>query len=167
MFELGLVALKQAVERGAFCAAEWELGFLGGDLPTADLGQGVMIGCHPWRNYDAYADLLRNTDVGLSLMLSPHTSYPPLEMAACGATVVTNTYAVKTSSRLQQISENLLPVRPCVEAIVEGLLAAARRAENLPERFAGAVLDVPPDWDAALEPLMLRLLAIWQECRGQ
>lgn len=168
LFEMGLVALKQAAARGAFPAAEWELGFIGGDeMPTADLGGGVLIKSHPWRDYQSYARLLQSADVGLSLMLSPHTSYPPLEMAACGATVVTNTFAVKTAARLGAISTNLLPVEPCVEDIVAGLLAAVERADQLPERFAGAMLDVPPDWDAALDPVLPRILDMWNACRGR
>ncbi len=161
LFEMGLVALKLAAEQGAFPPSQWELGFLGADLPPADLGQGISIQHHAWRSYDDYARLLRQSDVGLSLMLSPHTSYPPLEMAACGATVVTNTFGVKSEQRLRQISDNLLPVEPRLESIVAGILAAVARTDQLPQRFAGSVLNLPPDWDAALEPLVSQLEAIW------
>ena len=47
-----------------------------------------------------YADLLCATAVGLSLMISPHPSYPPLELAAFGAKVITNRYANKDLSSL-------------------------------------------------------------------
>jgi hypothetical protein len=87
-------------------------------------------------------------------------------MAACGATVVTNTFAVKTAERLQRISPNLLPVEPRVDEIVTGLLAAVKRADQLPERFAGALLDVPPDWNAALDPVLPRIFDMWTACRG-
>lgn len=166
LFELGLVALKRAVDRGAFPADTWELGFIGGNLPPADLAGEVTIHPHPWRDYNDYARLLRETDVGLSLMLSPHTSYPPLEMAACGATVVTNTFSVKTANRLRRISENILPVQPRLEDITDGLVTAAARAENLPDRFAGSMLDVPSDWNMAIAPLLPKLLEMWDDCRS-
>ncbi len=167
LFEMGLVALKLAVAQGAFSPTEWEIDFIGGDGPAADLGCGVVIKPIAWCDYDAYPRLLQTADVGLSLMLSPHTSYPPLEMAACGATVVTNTFAVKTAERLRRISPNLLPVEPRVEDIAAGLCAAAARADQLPERFAGTVLDVPQDWNAAFDPVVPRLLEMWNACRGR
>lgn len=165
LFEMGLTALKLAADLGAFPADEWELSFIGGDLPAADLGQGVIVKSLPWKGYEDYARLLRQSDVGLSLMLSPHTSYPPLEMAACGATVVTNTYSVKTADRLQAMSENILPVQPRLEDIVEGLLAATARVDQLSSRLAGSMLDAPTDWESALEPLLPRLLGMWEDCQ--
>ena len=45
-----------------------------------------------------YDRVLRTAQIGLSLMLSPHPSYPPLEMAAYGMVVVTNRYGTKDLS---------------------------------------------------------------------
>jgi hypothetical protein len=45
-------------------------------------------------------------------MLSPHPSYPPLEMAAFGVRVVTNTYANKDLSHLSPFIESLPIVTP-------------------------------------------------------
>jgi hypothetical protein len=39
--------------------------------------------------------MLRSTAVGLSLMCSPHPSYPPLEMAHFGVRTITNRFANK------------------------------------------------------------------------
>ena len=44
---------------------------------------------------DAYAALLRESAIGISLMVSPHPSYPPLEMAHLGMLVLTNRFAAK------------------------------------------------------------------------
>ena len=46
----------------------------------------------------AYADLLNESAVGISLMLSPHPSYPPLDMAHAGVLTITNSYANKNLS---------------------------------------------------------------------
>ncbi|GAC1558062.1 MAG: hypothetical protein NVS2B5_20460 [Beijerinckiaceae bacterium] len=43
----------------------------------------------------AYADLLSRASVGISLMISPHPSYPPLEMAHAGLRTITNSYEFK------------------------------------------------------------------------
>lgn len=166
LFEIGLLALRRAVDRGAFRAADWDLWFIGGQVPPRDLGHGVVIRQHPWLDYDGYAGLLRTCDVGLSLMLSPHTSYPPLEMAACGATVVTNTFANKTADRLRGYSDNLIPVTPSVAAIADGLVAACERTADTTARARGAVLSVPASWDEAFAHVVPRLVEAWRASVG-
>jgi hypothetical protein len=42
-----------------------------------------------------YADYLSRASIGISLMISPHPSYPPLEMAEAGLTTITNCFGVK------------------------------------------------------------------------
>ena len=41
---------------------------------------------------EAYAELLAKAKIGISLMVSPHPSYPPYEMLASGLKTYTNTY---------------------------------------------------------------------------
>ena len=60
-------------------------------------------------------------------MLSPHTSYPVLEMAASGGLSVTNTFATKTREALEKLSDNIVATEPTVEAMAEGLIVAAKR----------------------------------------
>ena len=163
LFDLGLLGLRDAVRRGAFPASEWELWFIGGEVPARDLGRGLVIRQHPWLDYDGYAGLLRSCDVGLSLMLSPHTSYPPLEMAACGASVVTNTFANKTADVLSAYAGNLLPVAPTVSGITEGLLAAAERASDIDARRSGSEVRVPGTWEEAFAPVLPSLERVWRD----
>lgn len=68
---------------------------------------------------DAYAELLSTSAVGLSLMVSPHPSYPPLEMAAFGMGVVTNTYANKDLSTFSENIRSIPVMSP--EAIADAL----------------------------------------------
>jgi len=53
---------------------------------------------------EEYGMLMSRSAVGLSLMVSPHPSYPPLEMAAAGMLVLTNTYLRKD---LSEVHENI------------------------------------------------------------
>ncbi|PCE67659.1 hypothetical protein [Salinivibrio sp. YCSC6] len=59
------------------------------------LGNGLAVESVGKLSLEQYADLLAESSIGLSLMLSPHPSYPPLEMAMFGVDVITNTYANK------------------------------------------------------------------------
>ncbi len=88
-------------------ASEWEIVAPGELLEDIDLGP-VRLRALGKLSIDAYAELLATSAVGLSLMVSPHPSYPPLEMAAFGMGVVTNAYANKD---LAGFSSNVVSVR--------------------------------------------------------
>jgi hypothetical protein len=167
LFEMGLLALREVVDRGAVAAAEWDLWFIGGAVPPRDLGRGVVIRQHPWLDYDRYAALLRSCDVGVSLMLSPHTSYPPLEMAACGASVVTNTFANKTAERLRSYSQNLLPVEPTVKSIADGIAEAVARTADVAAREQGSNVKVPATWEDSFKPVIPHLVNVWETHVGR
>lgn len=99
-------------------------------------------------------------------MLPPHTSYPPLEMAACGASVVTNTFANKDAERLTGYSPNMIPAAPTVESITAGLLEAAARVDDLHARRDGSRVDAPASWEEAFAPVLPTLAAMWDDCRS-
>ncbi len=77
---------------------DWRILAAGEDFTPIDLGFGCQLLSLGKLTLESYADLLSRTAVGLSLMVSPHPSYPPLEMAAFGARVVTNRFANKNLS---------------------------------------------------------------------
>lgn len=150
LFGLGLHSLRSVVAHPAFADADWEFQAIGGrgSLPDLELGHGRMLRNAPWLDYAGYAELLRGADILLCLMLSPHTSYPVLEMAACGGLVVTNSFACKTPARLRQISPNIIAARPTIEGIAAGLIDAAERAAAGYDR--GAPLALPASWEESL-----------------
>ncbi len=162
MFELGLYALRTAVMSGYFSGEDWEMLFIGETLPSAELGPGVTIKSASWLNYDAYAKLMRESDIALSLMLSPHTSYPPLEIAACGGIAVTNIFANKTAERLHGISPNIIGVPPTLEGITGGLKEACERVRN--GRRSTRRPTVPMDWQTSFADAVPRAVAMYQSC---
>jgi hypothetical protein len=166
LYELGMVALRRAVERGAFCGEQWELWFIGGDLPSVGLGNGVVIRQSPWSNYEDYARLLRNSTVGLSLMLSPHPSYPPLEMGMCGMLPVTTTFLGKSENLLKSYCRNIIAVPPHLEAVVDGLMEAFMRSGEIEARRINAASSLPSTWDEVFNPMIPRLADFWRQCGG-
>jgi hypothetical protein len=167
MYELGMVALRQAVARGAFPADQWELLFIGENLPPVHLGNGVVIRQAPWSSYDGYAALLRSSTVGLSLMLSPHPSYPPLEMGMCGMLPVTTTFSVKTAEVLEGYCRNIVAVPPRVEAVVDGLMQAFARSGDIDARRQNSVSTLPSTWDEVFEPMLPRIAEFWRVCAAR
>jgi hypothetical protein len=79
-------------------------------------------------NWSQYADLAGTIDVGLSLMDTPHPSYPPLDLAASGAVVVTNRFGNKTD--LSGYSSNLICADLERDALVNALRSAVTLASN-------------------------------------
>lgn len=79
-------------------ASQWQVIGLGEAFDPIDLGAGCRLVSLGKRSLDEYANLLCDAAVGFSLMVSPHPSYPPLEMAAFGLHVVTNRFANKNLS---------------------------------------------------------------------
>ena len=156
MFELGILALRHAMNAGALNPKQWD--FLGigtvGTSFTVPL-PGTTLRTLPRTNLKIYADLLPTCDLGLSLMYTPHPSLVPLEMAAAGMIAVTNTFANKSAEALRAISSNIEPAAPTIPAIAEALARAEARIPNLGARAAAAKIHWPTDWNDALSPQRL------------
>lgn len=118
-------------------AAQWEVAAPGELQSDLDLGPFSLKALGKL-NIDAYAELLSTSALGLSLMVSPHPSYPPLEMAAFGMGVVTNRYDNK---RLDETTANIVSLESMTpEAICAALTAqvdACERRQMMPGPIAG------------------------------
>ncbi|MDR2574380.1 MAG: hypothetical protein LBC94_08600 [Desulfovibrio sp.] len=136
-FETGLETLSRFFAelppsgRGRFSA-------LSAGLPHEDvpLAEGAMLKSLGRLSIQNYIALLARAHVGLSLMISPHPSYPPLEMALFGLPTVTTDYGVKKmreahplllSTAWPEVDE-LLPLLREAVVKAEKLKPAARRA---------------------------------------
>ncbi len=102
MFEMGIAALVALFADPAIAAAGWTAHGIGSiDVKDRlELAPGQFLRMVPKTNLQDYTAMLPGFDVGLSLMLTPHPSLVPLEMAAAGLSTVTNTFANKTPERL-------------------------------------------------------------------
>jgi hypothetical protein len=98
-------------------------------------------------------------------MISPHTSYPPLEMAACDGLVVTNTFETKTASLLAGISSRIVGVDPDPEALAAAL-ADATRAVVAGTAPPATPLGLPATWDEAFRDVVPWLAKAVRELSG-
>lgn len=76
-------------------ASDWKVLSVGETHRAVDLGGGMKMRSSGKLSLESYARVLSESSVGLSLMVSPHPSYPPLEMAHYGVLVLTNNYGEK------------------------------------------------------------------------
>lgn len=165
LFWRGLEALDRATKEGLFPASEWEFVFVGKDVPTGvTFDSGIAVHVVDSVPMDQYAATIRTLDVGLALMATPHPSYPPLDMAACGCTVVTNRYGLKTS--LDAYADDIIASELGVEALVDALRMAEQRAVA---RRAGGVAERSPrlsdSWDISVRPATAFLTEAWADVR--
>jgi glycosyltransferase involved in cell wall biosynthesis len=161
LYELGVLALEQAVATGAFDG--WELDGIGtvDARRSLELGSRATLSLLPRSAQAAYAQTLRDHDVGLALMYTPHPSLVPIEMASAGMLTVTNTFENKTADALAQISPNLLAAEPTVDAIAQRLVDAATAAGDSAARAAGGEVRWSRDWDRSFDDELVRRVLAW------
>lgn len=105
-----------------------------GPHDPVDLGDKRKLTSVCKLSLEDYAQMLLRCSAGVSLMASPHPSYPPLEMAHFGLRKVTNGYFCKD---LSSFHPNIQSVRSIAEANLAAALAeACRRSVNPPEAYA-------------------------------
>jgi hypothetical protein len=121
MFPTAVEALELFLGREGLTPDQVELLSVGMRHPHVTLAGGHRLTCLGKLPLSAYPDWLLGVDVGLSLMLSPHPSHPPLEMATAGVRVVTNRFGPKDLSRL---TPAILSVDPTPQAVADGLSRA-------------------------------------------
>ena len=140
MFEMGIAALCRLFADPEIVQAGWTAHGIGttGSADRLELAPGLFLGMMPKTSLSGYTAMLPGFDVGLSLMLTPHPSLVPLEMAAAGLVTVTNTFANKTAEALGAISPNLIGAKPTLEGIVDALRKAIARVDDIEARLAGA-----------------------------
>lgn len=158
LFHIGLDVIDRAINQGVLDLNEWEVFLVGKDIPNVTFGDGYVPQRCEGLEWKAYADLAGTIDLGLSLMYTPHPSYPPLDLAASGAIVVTNKFANKQD--LSNYSRNIICAELDTEALVEALRTGVALAEDQQTRsrnFSANALGA--DWAAAFEETLQLLTA--------
>ena len=159
MYWRGLEALNAAIEEGVLDPQDWEFHFAGHGAEHVALPRGAVPRFPGLMDWKQYATFIRTIDVGLSLMYTPHPSYPPLDLAAVGAVVVTNRFGVKQS--LDEYSQNIICTEPDVSSLVEGLRRATILSADMVTRSAYFEASrLQRDWAVSMLPALDRI-ATW------
>lgn len=103
-FNLVVAALKKWVMMQPDIE-EWEILSAGEMHRSIPLGNGKELVSVGKLTIEEYARTLQETYAGISLMCSPHPSYPPLEMSVFDVKTITNTYANKD---LKDFNDNMV-----------------------------------------------------------
>lgn len=128
LFYRGLEVLDQAVLEGVIDPDRWEVIFVGKDVPRVRLGEKLEPKILPTMGWREYGQFIAQVQVGFCLMCTPHPSYPPLDLSAAGAFVLTNRFGLKRD--LRQYSDRIVCSELDTRALLEGLRTVITMAEN-------------------------------------
>ena len=99
---------------------EWKIISMGEEHIPAFVKNGLIIKSVGKLTLDEYAKKMEESYLGISLMVSPHPSYPPLEMSSFGIKTITNQYENKDMS---YFNENIISVEHCdADSIAEKII---------------------------------------------
>ena len=156
LFFTALKTLDEAFTENILEPAEWDCYMAGQDgLSTIVLKSGVEINPLGKMSIDDYYRFAQGVDLGISLMLAPHPSYPPLELSSLGAAVVTTKYDTKAD--LSMYNDNLIMGNPDPEDLKKALRKAAAMQESKRRDNAKAT-KLEADWNIALKPVVASII---------
>jgi hypothetical protein len=158
LFYLGLQVLEQALLQGVIDGQRWEIVFVGSHIPELVLHGGIRPQRRENLDWADYAALIGGADLGLSLMGTPHPSYPPLDLVASGAVVVSSRHGAKQD--LSAWSRNLILCDAAVQPLVDGLRAGVALVDDKARRQAQfEATTLSRDWGRSLHGVVEQLAA--------
>lgn len=104
-FSLIVQSINLFIERYPDLAKEWTFISIGAPIKKIILSDGRQLKTFGKMSLSDYAKVLSESKLGISLMCSPHPSYPPIEMAAFGVKTITNSFPEKN---LTNFSKNII-----------------------------------------------------------
>ncbi len=96
-------------------SSEWTIYSAGESHQDIILDNGAIIKSVGKLTLEDYANMLLESYAGISLMASPHPSYPPLEMSTFGIRVITNSFSNKD---LQDFNSNIISIKKVSPAVI-------------------------------------------------
>uniref|UniRef100_A0A7S4CV53 Glycosyl transferase family 1 domain-containing protein n=1 Tax=Eutreptiella gymnastica TaxID=73025 RepID=A0A7S4CV53_9EUGL len=167
-YELTINALSQAVCHPVF-ATNWEIIGMGAPKDYFEYlgmpcGKKIVMKIRKNVPENEYRRLVQTGDVGLSLMISPHPSLPPFDLVAAGLVTVTNSFGTKTAPLLEAVSKNFVVVEPYLMGVVQGLVTAARRSQDVPQRLQNSAnMNWESSWlgDRCYGPPLMNMVKHW------
>ena len=154
LFYLGLNSIKKAFDDGVLDSKRWEVYFAGAENHEIEISRNFVAKNLGKMDIQDYGKFANKVDLAISLMMAPHPSYPPLEMAISGSRVVSTQYQNKTN--LTNYSKNILLADYSVESIVDRIklamdISEVERVENLK---SSKILN---DWNKAFEDVIQKI----------
>lgn len=142
-FELLVEGLRTWQSRNPRANSAFEVVFVGEEFDNSLLKGLENARCAGKLSIEEYAEMLNRACVGVSLMVSPHPSYPPLEMASAGCITITNRYEGKDLDGRSDYIRSLPALTP--SAIADALQVAVSQVDFNGVKSTTLIRDVEID----------------------
>ena len=162
LFMFGIEVLNIGISTGIIDTEEWDIYFLGDDTPSIRFDNGYEVINLGRLDWDAYAEFLQTVDLSLSLMYTPHPSYPPFDVAASGGVVLSN----KCLNKIEfPYSDNVILADLEIESFLESMKQAVALATNSQKRLENFQRDkILRDWNQSLPQLRGKMREFLHGC---
>lgn len=167
-FPLIVNALNLLLTQHPEVSREWKILSIGSSIGKITLADGQRLQTAGKMTLDDYAALMHRASVGVSLMCSPHPSYPPLEMAAFGITTITNSFVTKDLSAIPHITSlDSLSIEGLANAIWQAMQTDphADDGKPYPPNYAH-YLEYTDFFDGIIDPLCHEVLTDAEAARN-
>jgi len=149
LFWFGMQIIDSCFMKGILDPMEWNIYLAGDDSipPVKFYGDKVTnnLGILGWEEYRTF---LKDVDLGLCLIHTPHPGYPVYDVASCGGVAVTNTLYTKQAF---PCSENIIACDLTIDAFMDGMKKAATLAKDSDARRRNYIRqDLPYSWTESL-----------------
>jgi len=128
LFWFGMQIIDDCFRKGVLDPREWNIYLAGDDsIPPVEFFGGISavnLGILSWQEYH---DFLKNVDLGVCLIYTPHPGYPVFDVASAGGVAVTNKLYAKTAF---PCSANIIACDLSVDAFMDGMQKAAALAKD-------------------------------------
>jgi hypothetical protein len=152
MFYTGIRILEDAISAGIIKEDEWDIYFAGSNIEPIKFSNGIKSISLGQMNWTQYAEFIKNIDLGLCLMSTPHPSYPPLDIAASGGVVLTNKFLNKQSL---YYSDNIICSDIDTPSILDGFSKAVILAKDNQKRVDNFQKNkIEKDWGKSFEKIL-------------
>ena len=122
LYRTGISLINKALLLKIINPEEWNIVLAGSNIEPFKFDDGTVPQIASSLSWNEYLDLINSIDIGISLMATPHPSYPPLDLASAGAVVITNRYGVKAT--LNEYSKNIITCNLATEDLLKGIKKA-------------------------------------------
>ncbi len=149
LFWFGIQIIDDCFKKGILDPSEWCIYLAGDDtIPPIQFFGGktaVDLGILSWQEY---RDFLKNIDLGVCLIYTPHPGYPVYDVASAGGVAVTNMLYTKASF---PCSKNIIACDLSVDAFMDGMQKAVALAKDGTTRRNNYLhQDIPCSWNESL-----------------
>lgn len=153
LFWTGLQLIDKAIQTGLIDTSDWDIYLAGSEnYPGFVFSNGyepIKVGV---MDLNSYRDFLNKTDLTISLMYTPHPSYPPYDSLLSGCVVLTNSFENKSNFKE---SNNIIVTKLEPEDFLKNLDKAIRLACDIEKRSSNYInSNFSTDWNENLEQVM-------------